>query len=449
VSAIDGLVSGLDTSGVINELLAAERAPADRLATRQRAMNAEAGAITTIRSLVDNVKTAAQALDTAAEWRTVKATSSDNTIATVAAGATSTTGDLSFVVDRLATAHQLVSSGPAPARDVEWSASAIVLHVGGGDQTVHVDANAATGVRDLDSVVSAINAAKLGVQAQAVQVAPDQFRLQLSASDTGTSSEFTVVSGFSASFDVAQQAQDARIVLAGGVYDATSPSNTFDDLLPGVDVTVTKVSSDPVTVSVRKDTDALAAKVQALVTAVNSVLTNVKNVTKYDPATQTASTLTGDPTARRVATELSRALVDQVTGSSLGVPSLAGVTVNKDGSVSFDKTKFLDAYAKDPDAVQAVFVPAADGDRAVTNRLVDAANAATAVDTGYLRTAEQARKDRATEMGKQISAIEDKLQRDAQALRKRFADMEAALNNLKQQGSWLSSQISSLQPPQK
>jgi flagellar hook-associated protein 2 len=444
VSAIDGLISGMDTSGVINQLLAAERAPADRMATRQTKMNTEASAIATIRNLVDNVKAAAQAIDTPTDWQTVKATSSETTIATVDTRNTTATGNLSFTVDRLAAAHQLVSSGSPKSGAVEWANASIVLHVGGVDKTITATANQTTGVRDLNSVVKAINDAKVGVQAQAVQVAPDQFRLQLTAANPGAASSFTVVSGFSESFDIAQEAKDARIVLANGLYDATSPSNTFKDLLPGVDVTVKKTSTDPITVSVTKDVDAIANKVQALVTAVNNALTNVRNVTKYDPATKTASTLTGDPTARRVATELSRALVGEITGSTLGAASLAGVTTAKDGSVSFDRTKFLAAYAKDPDAVQELFVSSSPGQPSVTQRLVDAANRATASDTGYLRTAEQSRKDRATELGKQITAIEDKLDRDAQALRKRFADMEAALGTLKQQGNWLAGQVGSL-----
>jgi flagellar hook-associated protein 2 len=444
VSAIDGLISGLDTTGVINQLLAAQRAPADRMASRRQDLQSEASAIATIRSLVDNVKVSAQALDSATKWQTVKATTSDTTIATVDVRNTTASGDLSFTVDRLAAAHQLVSAGVAQSDDVEWSNASIVLHVDGEDKTISVAANSATGVRDLNSVVSAINAAKVGVRAQAVQVAPDQFRLQLTAAETGADSEFSVVSGFSGSFDISQQAKDARIVLANGLYDATSPTNTFKDLLPGVDVTVKKTSTDPITVSVTKDVDALANKVQALVTAVNNALTNIKNATKYDPATKTASTLTGDPTARRAATELSRALIGEVTGSTLGAPSLAGISLAKDGTVSFDRAKFLAAYDKDPDAVQELFVSPADGQTSVTQRLVDTANRATATDIGYLRTAEQARKDRATALGKQITAIEDKLDRDALNLRKRFADMEAALGTLKQQGNWLAGQVGSL-----
>src|SRR5690606_30371534 len=105
MSMIDGLISGLDTTGVINELLAAQRAPAERLAARQQTMRAEATTFASIRSLVDQVRTAAQGLDTELDWRAVKATSSNTEVATVTASSTAASATLSFTVDRLAQTH--------------------------------------------------------------------------------------------------------------------------------------------------------------------------------------------------------------------------------------------------------------------------------------------------------------------------------------------------------
>lgn len=442
MSMIDGLVSGLDTSGVINELLAAQRAPAQRLAARQQTIRAEASTFASIRTLVDQVKSAAQALDGELDWRAVKATSSDEDIATVVARSTAAATSISFTVDRLAQAHQLVSNVSAAA-DIEWADGDIVLEIGGTQHTISVTPNASTGVRDLDSVVAAINGAGLDVRATKVNVGDGESRLQIESQKTGAASEFTVVSGLVVDFDVARQAWDARIVLAGGVYTATSPTNTFKDLVSGIDVTVKKTTDNSLTVSVAQDPDALANKVEALVNAVNSVLSGVRNATRYDPATKTASVLTGDPTARRVASELTKALLDQVGGSTLGAPGLAGITINKDGSVTFDRTKFRAAYDKDPEGVRALFL-GSDDSPGIATRLIRAAEAATASGTGYLRTAEEIRLERVAELSNQITKIEERLERSALTLRKKFADMEAAMGTLRQQGNWLSAQIASL-----
>lgn len=444
MSMIDGLISGLDTSGVINELLAAQRAPAQRLAARQQAIRAEATTFAGIRALVDQVKTAAQALDGELDWRAVKATSSDEAVATVVARSTATETSLSFTVDRLAQAHQLVS-GVSAAADIEWADGDIVLEIGGEQHTITVTPNPSSGVRDLDSVVAAINGAGLDVRATKVNVGDGEHRLQLESVSTGAASEFTVVSGLVVDFDVARQAWDARIVLAGGVYTATSPTNTFKDLVSGIDVTVKKTTNDTLTISVAPDPDAFVNKVEALVNAVNAALKGVRDATRYDPATRTASVLTGDPTARRLASELTKALLDEVGASDLKAPGLAGISIRKDGTLTFDKAKFRSAYDKDPAAVQALFAGSGDAP-GIATRLIDAANAATASGTGYLRTAEEMRLERANEMGKQITRIEEALERSALTLRRKFADMEAALGTLRQQSNWLAGQIASLSP---
>jgi flagellar hook-associated protein 2 len=444
VSVIDGLVSGMDTTTIINQLIEASRAPVNRLTSRQSQATSAASALSTLRTLVTSVRTAADALDGALDWRAAAATSSDTAIATATASSTATAGSLTFTVDRLAAAHTLITDGAARASDEAWATGDIVIEADGEQHTIAVTPNDSSGVLDLDSVVRAINDAGVGVRAQAVQVAPGAFRLQLVAEETGADSEFTVVSGLDAGLDVVQQGQDARIVFAGGTVDAVSFTNTFDDLLPGLDVTVRKVSADAVTVQVKRDPEALATKVQALVTAVNNALANVKSATAYDPTTKRASVLTGDASARRVSQELLRGLMDGVSASPLGSPGLAGVTLKKDGTISFDRAKFLAAYEDDPAAVEALFTNDDDGSPGVAQRLLAAADAAIVTGTGYLRTAEQSRRDRATELGKQITTIEERLDREALALRKRFSGMEAALGTLQSQGTWLAGQISSM-----
>ncbi|HEX7095206.1 MAG TPA: flagellar filament capping protein FliD, partial [Acidimicrobiales bacterium] len=217
----------------------------------------------------------------------------------------------------------------------------------------------------------------------------------------------------------------------------------------GVDVTVKKTSADTLTVSVVKDPEAIATKVQALVDAINDALARVRTATRYDAATNTVSVLTGDPTARRVGMALTRALLDEVGTSSLGAPGLAGISIDKHGTVTFDKARFLEAYEDDPDAVRALFVTSSEETPAIADRLIVAVDAATERGTGYLRTAEELRLDRAEQMADRITKLEERLERTALMLRKKFADMEAALGTLRQQGEWLAGQIASLQPAQK
>jgi flagellar hook-associated protein 2 len=444
-SSIDGLVSGLDTTSIINQLVSLERAPATRLAGRQQDAKNVASAYAGLRSQVDTIRTAAQALDTATDWQPVKATVSDSASATVTTGTGATPGSLSFTVKRLAAAHSVVSTSAALAATDEWATGDITLNVNGVDKTITVPPTDATGVRDLAAVTKAINGAGLGLTAQAMQTSTGAYQLQISATTTGAASQFSVVGGLVSTFATASQGQDASIELANGLVTATSPTNTFDDLLPGVDITVKATTTQPVTVSITPDTDALANKVQALVSAVNASITSVKTLSAYDAVNNKASVLTGDPTARRLSSEATRALIDPVGTGTTSLPSLAGITLGKDGTVSFDKAKFLDAYGKDPAGVQAMFVTSGDPTKpSLADRLVSFADVATQTGKGYLRTAEQSQLDQATEYGKQIDTVNARADAQAAALKQQFAALETALASMKDQSNWLASQVAGL-----
>ena len=100
--AIDGLVSGLDTASIIQQLMKIERFPQDLLALRQNKIKAASEAQASIRSKLQDVSTAAAALSTASKWNARTATSTDPKVATVSATSTAAIGSLTFPVDQTA-----------------------------------------------------------------------------------------------------------------------------------------------------------------------------------------------------------------------------------------------------------------------------------------------------------------------------------------------------------
>src|SRR3712207_480228 len=107
--SVDGLVSGLDTTSLVTQLVAAEALPQTRLKTQMSAAQAAANAYRAVNTKVDAVRTAAEALtaDGLAAARTAKSTA-----ASVTASATSTAvpgSRLSFTVTSLASAASYLS----------------------------------------------------------------------------------------------------------------------------------------------------------------------------------------------------------------------------------------------------------------------------------------------------------------------------------------------------
>lgn len=115
--SIDGLVTGLSTSSIIDSLMQVERAPAQVMATKKTAFDAQVTAWNDIATALGTLSTAGGELLTSQKMALYSATSSTPTVASasVTAGASVSPTTVSFRVDQLATAHQVASNGVASA----------------------------------------------------------------------------------------------------------------------------------------------------------------------------------------------------------------------------------------------------------------------------------------------------------------------------------------------
>ena len=108
--SVDGLISGLDTTSLVSQLVAAEALPQTRLKNQMTAAQTAANAYREVNTKVDAVRTAAAALtvDGLAAARTASSTATS-----VSASATSTavTGSrISFTVESLASTASYLSN---------------------------------------------------------------------------------------------------------------------------------------------------------------------------------------------------------------------------------------------------------------------------------------------------------------------------------------------------
>jgi flagellar hook-associated protein 2 len=218
----------------------------------------------------------------------------------------------------------------------------------------------------LSSVVAAINSAKSGVTAAAVQVGTNIYRLQISSTTSGANGDPNIGlaefdSAVVGSMTTLAQGADAQITVGSGAgqYTVTNSSNTISNLLPGLSLTLKQVTTSDVTVTLDRNADGLADKVQKIVDAANALRTEIDKATAYDASTKKASALTGDSTTRRLVSEINAAISAAVPGATPGSPGLAGVSVGKDGKFVFDRTKFIDAFRDDPTGMSKVFAQGA------------------------------------------------------------------------------------------
>jgi flagellar hook-associated protein 2 len=470
-SSISGLVSGMDTTTVVAQLMQIEAQPQNLLKSQLSATQTDAAAYRDVNSAFAALATAAAALTKPATWATAKATASDTTVtATATSGAQP--GSVSFSVDRLAAGHSIISD-----KTQKWATATTAFALGSltlkksDNSTVTINPvdSDGDGVISLSDAVTAINKNAPGFTASAINTGSG-FQLQVAATTTGDASVFTLTpSAGTNTFGIFTQGQNAQITLgAGGPNPSTitSATNTFTGTLANTTFTVSKVTAAggaPTTVSVAGDPDAVAGAVQAMVTAANAVLSKIHTYT--DSSVGSKAPLKGDwsliSLTGRVLDAVSTSLNVPSNGYAGLKPSSAGsngLQLTKDGQLVFDAAAFKTALAADPVKVQAVFGGAtgvgADNVAGTPDDTIDVdgvgARLATMADqasdsaTGSLTSLAKGQDTRAKDIQSQIDAWTLRLQARQQTLTNQFTAMETALGTLKNQASWLTSQINQL-----
>ncbi len=355
-SKIDGLISGLDTTSIINAIMAQAALPQTNLKNSLAAQQAKLAAYQTINAKFAAMQTASDALTTASTWQSMAVTSSSNSVtATASSGAQA--GNFTFDVTQLASAQSSVFANTvsSTSASVVTGGTPVTITVGSGS-AVTID----TGDGSLGAVVAGINKSSSGVQATAVQVSPGQYKLQLTSTTTGAASSFTTSgldSGALGAMQNTSTAHDAQITVGAGTpaaYTISSSTNTFSDAIPNMTFTVSQLATG-VSLQTSPDSSGIADKVQSMVDTANAVLTEITNDTAYDAQNKAASVLTGDMTAEQLRNNILGA-VGSMLGNGTSATSV-GLSVTKGGQITFDRGAFQTAFDANPASAQAAFGP--------------------------------------------------------------------------------------------
>jgi flagellar hook-associated protein 2 len=435
-SSVSGLVSGLDTATIISQLMQVEAQTQTNLKSRVTTEQSTVKSLQDLNAKLAALATSAGTLTKSTGWNPLTATSSSTDVA-VTAGSAAKPGSFSFTVGQLARAHSLTFSTPA----------AMTTVVTTGSTKVHLDRLDGTSV-DLDTrdgtlggLVNAINAANTGLQAGTVKLDDGTYRLSVTSVATGASSDFALTNLDGSDLlggATVLAGQDASITVGNDVLH--SASNTFTQVVNGLDVTLGSAAKagDVVDVAASTDASTMSASVKSLVDAVNSALSDIDTLTAYNATTKTSGTLASDGATR----EVRNALFETVYPTDGSTLASVGIQTDRYGKLVFDETTFKAAYAKDPATVAAAFTSgSADGFAA---RVQAAAKGASDSVDGTVTAAINGRNDGIKQMQDSIADWDTRLALRQQTLTQQFTALETTLSQLQSQGNWLSSQVSAL-----
>jgi flagellar hook-associated protein 2 len=316
-------------------------------------------------------------------------------------------------------------------------------HLGAGTVSTNVvRTTAASTLLDLRDAISRSGSPATATTFDTGDGTATSTRFVLSAVATGSAGALTIdTSGISVlaagQLSTISSAQDAQVTLGGATV--TRSSNTITDLVPGVTlglVKATPTGSPATTVTVSRDTDATASKVQALIDAANTLITTTKTQTAYNATAKTSGPLSGDGGARGLAGSVLE-LFGSVTGTgTTKVLSQLGIQTTRDGKLTFDQAAFSARVQTDPEGAASLVSAFATSLEGFAKGALDTNGVIT---TGISSAGAEVKRRQ-----DQIDAFEIRMTALQTSYSAKFASLDAALGTLKQQQSQLASQISGL-----
>jgi flagellar hook-associated protein 2 len=442
---LGGLATGLDTSALINQLMAVERQPLTALQTSKVKLQAVSTAFQDLNTRLLTLKSRADDLKDPATFFPRAVTSSDSDVATATAGPGSLRGVFSLTVTDLARGSIATATATKSALSdtVAAAAGSFAFKLGASGTVVTLAVDATT---TLDQLIKKINDANAGVKASAVNVgtsASPAYKLALTSTGTGASSNIVVVTD-NTSLGIAntQTGRDAAFSITG-IGSFTRSTNTFSDVLEGV--TITLKDGGPTDLGVSPDNAGVQSKVQGLLDAYNDVVRAIDTqtqITTDSNGTPQLGAFTGDVVPQVIRRGLASAIATQVSGA-FGRLAEVGITTQKDGTLSLDATAFQAALAKDPESVSALVAGTSSTD-GIADILSSRLDTMTKGVTGTIAAREDGLTSQMKAIDQQIDSMQTRLDTTEATLRDKFTNLELLVSRIQSTGNALLSQLSSL-----
>lgn len=455
--SVSGIGSGLDIDGLVTQLMAVERQPLSRLASREAGVQAKISAFGSMASAVANLQTAANGLNSAAKFAATRTTVSGTNAGYTATSTTSAeTGSYAIKVNTLASSQRVALAADAFTQNGDNIAAGALSFKFGDAAQLLADEPASTRTLDfaggsIQDLRNAINGANIGLSANIINDGTSD-RLIISSSETGAAKAFTI-DGLGVAYapdapgsegDPVYQleaARDASITVDG--LTVTRASNTISDVINDVTLTLTAESTSANVLKVASDFAGARSAIDAFVNAFNGVAKGLADSMKYNAETREAALLNGDSTARSVQNQL-RNIVGGVFEGLGGVSRLAeiGVSFQLDGTLAVDSTR-LTAALENPDLNVAAFFSGNGETAGFGKRVADSLGRLIGPE-GLITSRSEGLKASAKALQDQAEAINFRLEGIEKRYRAQFTALDVLISNLTQTSTYLQQQLANL-----
>lgn len=431
-----GIGSGLDLSGLLDDLKDAENEKLTPIVTQQKSYQTKLSAFGTLESSLTALREAVGKLSDPTTFTAVTSSmTGDGVTANITGDAVS--GRYQVKVSQLAQAQSLASGGLSTDKTEALGKSGTLGISVGGEEAVDI----AIGSDDsLEDIRDAINKADTGATASIV-FNGSQYQLTLTSEKTGTQSAIQVTDDDNLfGFSETVPAQDAQLEVNG--ISITSQSNTVEGALEGVTFELTSTTESAQTLSVSKDTESMTEAVQAFVDAYNSFQGTADALTSYDSESDTAGVLLGNSTMRGIESRLRGVLSYNGGEGEFSMLSDLGIERQLDGTLKVDDDKLADAMSNNSEAVSQFFA-GVDGEGGLGASVEDTLGTILD-DDGLLKIATDGIDTSLDRLSDRYTRMQESIDATVARYRTQFAGLDSLVSQMNSTSDYLTQQFNAL-----
>lgn len=432
-----GLATGMDTNSIISALMEIEREPIERLERDRDYIKNRLSAFTDFDEKLETLLEKFEKIDSSSEVGSYKASPASEEYFTASGSSSALPGSYQIEVQSLARQQKDASDASYASRS-EANFVSGTLTIGGTDITIDNDS--------LNSLVDKINAANTGDTPTGVSASiindGSGYRMILTGDDasttfTATVSGATTANGYAALTFSNTQPQSLATIVVDGIT-ITGDSNTFDEAIPGVSLTIGKENTlgESTSLTVDVDQSAVKSKIEGVVSAYNDIINFLDE--------QKDAGWGHDSGFRSAKRRLQDLLVTSVGGSgNLSSLSQLGLETQRDGTLTIDSSTLEEAIGNDLESIDKLLAGET-GVEGIAARFVSYLEDITDPTNGLLpsRKASSDREIRRIEQN--ITNTEARLDKRESTLRAQFDALETLVSAMNQQSSFLTQQLSQL-----
>ena len=470
-SSYMGQYTGI-TSDTIDQLLQSDELRKTVIQNKIDKINTKSQAWTDISTRLSNLTSKLDVLQDEATYQTKKVTSSDDTIATISGTSDSLEGSYDLVVKQLATASKITGGVVSKAdgttkistKDALGYSGKLTITNGatdGSDKalTVEIDVKATDSLKD---IANAINNAKdpsdsTGTKGAGLKATIVNNQLVITSEEMGNRT-LTIGGNLKDSLGFknsqTKEGQSAEFTLDGIPMKRNSNSPT--DVIDGVTLNFKKAdASKTITLGLTNDTDKELSAVKDFVSQYNSVMSFLsEKMDVGDPSKSDNKTgaLAGDSTLISLQSKLQSTVLGGKSVNGVSASTL-GLSVDRNGTLSLDETKFKAQLAKNPNAVKDFFFvdtsskysteKTGTGYTADFKAVLDRYTSTKSGSEGVISLRKSSYQSEIKDYNKQIERITEQIATKRARYVTMFTNLDAAIGNLQSQFSYFQSQNSS------